>query len=561
MPKVSVIIPTYNRPHLISRAIQSVLNQTFQDFEIIVVDDGVIKRSESVIKNFDDKRIIYLQHDKTKGAGAARNTGIKQSKGEFLAFLDDDDEWLPEKISKQVRALESCDESVVLAFCGISEYDKTGKLLQVRLPHENGIVWPLKRVLHRPYFGTPTMMIRKKVTDEGFVFDENLKKNQEWDLQIRLLKIGKFYAINEALTRVNILGENEHMGGNANAKNMIDGFEMFIRKHYGDYKKNKKSLALRYFRLAELYFYDARFKQARKMFLLSWLNNPKYLVYLKHFLVSLLGYKVYAIFKYKKITDFFRKQYVAIKKIPLLGPIVIFLRNIANWKIFLEPRLRRRDYLKAKEVLFNLFGQVAIDELNKFRKSKIFRKNFSVGHSGDFDIMILYTITIMKKPKIILETGVASGRSSSAILEALNKNQEGTLYSIDLPKFYSGNQPGSYITTEGNSELNAFVPEGREPGWLVPNHLRNRWRLILGDSKVELPKLVLALEKIDIFYHDSDHSYDYMFFEYQNVWPKISRDGFLLSDDIKWNYAFNDFFEKIKVSYIHKYRGFGIIKK
>jgi len=93
-PKVSVIIPTYNRAHLIGRAIQSVLNQTYQDFELIVVDDGSTDNTNEVIKEFSqkDKRILYIKHDKNKGGSAARNTGIKAARGEYIAFQDSDDE-------------------------------------------------------------------------------------------------------------------------------------------------------------------------------------------------------------------------------------------------------------------------------------------------------------------------------------------------------------------------------------------------------------------------------------------------------------------------------------
>src|SRR5688572_26839751 len=98
MPKVSVVIPTHNRPLMLRRAIDSVLAQTYQDFEIIVVDDGLRERSDNVVKLFEDDRIRYISHEQEHGAPAARNTGIKNSNGELIAFLDDDDEWLPQKL-------------------------------------------------------------------------------------------------------------------------------------------------------------------------------------------------------------------------------------------------------------------------------------------------------------------------------------------------------------------------------------------------------------------------------------------------------------------------------
>src|SRR3989338_8677774 len=103
MVKVSVIIPTHNRPELLKRAVKSVLNQTYKDLEVIVVDDGLEKRADETVNSFNDSRLKYIQHPEEKGGSAARNTGIKNSSGEFIAFLDDDDEWLPEKLEIQIN--------------------------------------------------------------------------------------------------------------------------------------------------------------------------------------------------------------------------------------------------------------------------------------------------------------------------------------------------------------------------------------------------------------------------------------------------------------------------
>jgi glycosyltransferase involved in cell wall biosynthesis len=107
MPAVSVIIPTYNRAEFLRLAITSVLNQTFQDFEIIVVDDASEDHTHEVVHNFRDKRIKYIHHEVNKRVAAARNTGVLNSSGAYIAFVDDDDEWLPKKLQMQVALLEN----------------------------------------------------------------------------------------------------------------------------------------------------------------------------------------------------------------------------------------------------------------------------------------------------------------------------------------------------------------------------------------------------------------------------------------------------------------------
>lgn len=283
MPKVSVIIPTCNRPDLLPRAIKSVLNQTYQDFEIIIIDDGQEKSAESVVRQFNNPRIKYIKHETGKGGAAARNTGVKASSGEYFAFLDDDDEWLPEKLEKQTKVFDSCDDSVVMVFCGLhARNNKNGELLNINLPNQSGVVWPFSKTLYRCYIWTSTIMLRKTVFIQGILFDETLKKNQEWDLQLRLLKLGKFYAINESLVNLYILGENEHMGGIANAENITSAYEMFIKKHYADYIKDRRALAFNYLRLATIYKNAGELDKARETMFKAWstrLYNLKYFLY------------------------------------------------------------------------------------------------------------------------------------------------------------------------------------------------------------------------------------------------------------------------------------------
>jgi hypothetical protein len=142
--------------------------------------------------------------------------------------------------------------------------------------------------------------------------------------------------------------------------------------------------------------------------------------------------------------------------------------------------------------------------------------SFTVGH-------LLYALCRLLKPKVVVETGVSSGVSSAFILKALKDNSGGILHSIDLPA----------------------LPPGLKVGFVVPKDLESSWNLHLGVSSQLLPKLISDLEAVDIFVHDSEHTYVNMMFEYETAWPWIREGGLLLSDDVNRNQAFGEFAHRI----------------
>lgn len=151
----------------------------------------------------------------------------------------------------------------------------------------------------------------------------------------------------------------------------------------------------------------------------------------------------------------------------------------------------------------------------------------------------IYIAVRAAKPEIMIETGVAHGYSSWVILNAIHKNQKGKLYSIDLA--------GHDTNDDYNLNKNKI-------GHIVPNTLRQYWKLIVGDSKIELPKLLTRLGKVDIFFHDSDHSFENMFFEFNEVFKFLKKDGIVLSNDIYKNLAFDQFIanNKLNATYFSK---------
>jgi hypothetical protein len=167
----------------------------------------------------------------------------------------------------------------------------------------------------------------------------------------------------------------------------------------------------------------------------------------------------------------------------------------------------------------------------------------------------LYVICRVLKPNVIIETGVASGLSSSHILQALEDNSAGKLYSIDLP-----NADNEALLKKVFTRL----PEGKGSGWVIPDWLKGRWELRIGKSSDLLAPLLRELGSINLFLHDSEHSYENMMFEFGAAWPTIAEGGFLLSDDVyirSSRGAFNAFAKSVGRKPERIYSGFGSIKK
>ena len=165
----------------------------------------------------------------------------------------------------------------------------------------------------------------------------------------------------------------------------------------------------------------------------------------------------------------------------------------------------------------------------------------------------LYFLVRSFKPRVVVETGVYRGISSALILGALRDNNRGKLYSIDLPQT-------KYTSESGIVDFSPL--SGRErTGFAIPEDLKSRWELVLGDSKIELPKLLDKLGTVDMFYHDSEHTYSMMTWEYETVFPFLADNSILSSDDVNWNLAFQDFcaMHKIVPNIVAERGGYSII--
>ena len=157
-------------------------------------------------------------------------------------------------------------------------------------------------------------------------------------------------------------------------------------------------------------------------------------------------------------------------------------------------------------------------------------------------VLIQYAVVRALAPRVVVETGVANGVSSAYILLALNRNATGSLHSIEI----------------GDSTL---LPPGRGVGWVVPEWLRNRWTLHIGDTKWKLPEVLKDVGDVDIFIHDSLHTYEHMWLEFQLAYPHLKPGSVLLADDALWNSAFAEFANTVRACAARVIRGVGVLRK
>ncbi len=249
MPEISAIIPTCNRPELLQRAVASVRAQTYKDFELIVIDDAG-----------------------GHGGGWARNQGIKQAQGNYIAFLDDDDEWMPEKLEIQHELLKNTPADIGFSFTSVvNAYDDHAEITTV----DQGIADYHRRVLENfKEFLNVTLMFKKHVLDEVGGYDESFPNHQETDLLIRVTKKYKGLGINQPLTRVS-MSQGYIRTNKATPDMKIRGREMLLQKHHDDFASDPKNFAWQLFQLGLLYRDNKQRSEALKLFQQAWQTDKK----------------------------------------------------------------------------------------------------------------------------------------------------------------------------------------------------------------------------------------------------------------------------------------------
>ncbi|MBI4267802.1 MAG: glycosyltransferase family 2 protein [Chloroflexi bacterium] len=248
IPTVSVVMPTHNRGHIVGRAIQSVLDQTYRDFEFIIVNDGSRDNTEEVVKKFKDERIRYIRLEKNSGTCAVpRNTGIRIARGKYIAHQDDDTLWHSEKLEKQVRVFDTAPPEIGIVYTGfvVLTDSKTFYLPPRHISLREGSIYG--QVIRNEGFSTnPNVLTRKECFEQVGLFDERLPSSLDWDMWIRITKRYQVRLIDEPLATTYYSPDTSHFTKIASVKARL----AVLNKHFDDFMEtNKELLAKGYFEL------------------------------------------------------------------------------------------------------------------------------------------------------------------------------------------------------------------------------------------------------------------------------------------------------------------------
>ncbi|QIB73943.1 glycosyltransferase family 2 protein [Halogeometricum borinquense] len=276
---VSVVVPAYGRPEYLDAAVESVNDQTYAPIELIVVDDCSPDPIEPIVADAETDslhRVHVIRHEVNRGANAARNTGIEASRGEFVAFLDDDDYWRPRKVEKQVRAFENGGDEVGFVYTGQENVAADGTTTNYRVPETRG--W----VTHELFRGAPlcsfsSVMVRRSVIDEVGLLDTRFPSWQDREWYLRVSEVCAFETVTEPLA-VRRVDSHGQISDNYEQKRDVS-YPLFLEKHrplarkYG--RRHEKALVAAQSRsLAHAALMNGQYRDAVRFLLRSIRYDP-----------------------------------------------------------------------------------------------------------------------------------------------------------------------------------------------------------------------------------------------------------------------------------------------
>ncbi|MFC1848268.1 glycosyltransferase family 2 protein [Chloroflexota bacterium] len=288
VPKVSVIIPSYNRASLVTRAIDSVLVQTYPYLEVVVVDDGSTDNTTDVVGSYADERVKCVKHRKNRGVSAARNAGINVSRGEFIGFLDSDDEWLPEKLERQVEKFKSASVNTGLVYGGYEVIDSgSNKTISWENPKKRGPVF--RYLLKEDFIGSPTPLVKRECFEKAGCFDEELQFCEDWDMWLRIAQYYEFDYVGETVAKFYV----SQFQTTSDSYRALQNLSKFWAKHHTYLSEEPAILAHHFKWAAQRYLIEREYGTARTYFANAVRARPLDVRLYSHLIAALIAPGLY----------------------------------------------------------------------------------------------------------------------------------------------------------------------------------------------------------------------------------------------------------------------------
>lgn len=275
-PHVSVVVPTYRRPEFLGRAIASVAEQTVSSWELIIVDDNPPEssaRSETraIASSYaSDKRIRYICHDENRGGAAARNTGIRLATAPYVAFLDDDDEWHPTKLERQLECLENSPNQTALVYCRTRLVDVvTGSETVQRIDGRSHAVKDL--LVQNTIGSTSCVLCRVEAVQDVGMFDETLPARQDQDLYLQLALRYEFAFVDAVLVTVYI---HDHPRISTDFAGSVAAHDLFYEKYRPRIEADPHVVRIMRHQQGKHLVAAQRYREARTLLTQAWLAKP-----------------------------------------------------------------------------------------------------------------------------------------------------------------------------------------------------------------------------------------------------------------------------------------------
>jgi len=288
-PLISVILPTYNRANLLANSIQSVLTQTFHQLELLIIDDNSSDCTKKIVQKFQkkDERVIYIKINNNIGAAAARNVGINNSKGKFIAFQDSDDIWKKDKLQKQFQVFQAYPQTGVV----YSRYKifKNNKVL-IRPKDSNLIQGKIHIYLLQGNFIPIHSLIRREILIKFKGFDESLPRFQDWDLWLKISKDYNFSFTRQIL--VDVFQKKDGISKGSWSK-FIQATSIILTNHYESFLQNQDAYSKRLWIVADAYVRNNQINQACDLFKKSLKIKFKFKTYLMFLFLKIFKRKLY----------------------------------------------------------------------------------------------------------------------------------------------------------------------------------------------------------------------------------------------------------------------------